>query len=122
MLALHLIAAFAVAAALVLYSVLVFNGRRLQTLEQTRTLFRVAPVGGGLVAAGMVLVFVLGVILALDSDRFDLWDGWIIAAIVLLIATGGIGQRTGAYYMRGRKPPGGPGGGNKAGGAPPPRR
>ena len=40
MLALHLIAAFAVAAALVLYSVLVFSGRRMQTLEETRTLFR----------------------------------------------------------------------------------
>ena len=45
MLALHLIAAFAVAAALVLYSALVFSGRRMQTLEETRTLFRLAPVG-----------------------------------------------------------------------------
>jgi len=114
MLALHLIAAFAVAAALVLYSVLVFSGRRMQTLDETRTLFRIAPVGGVLVAAGMVLVFVLGVILALDSDTFDLWDGWIIAAIVLLIATGGVGQRTGAYYMDVQKLAEEPGGGNEA--------
>jgi protein-S-isoprenylcysteine O-methyltransferase Ste14 len=103
MLALHLIAAFAVAAALVLYSVLVFSGRRMQTLEETRTLFRLAPVGGVLVAAGMVLVFVLGVILALDSDTFDLWDGWIIAAIVLWALATGLGGRTGREYMAGMK-------------------
>ena len=59
MLALHLLAAFAVAAALVLFSVLVFSGRRMTTLEQTRTLFRVAPVGSVLVTAGIGLVFVL---------------------------------------------------------------
>ena len=41
MLALHLISAFAVASALVLFSVLVFSGRRMTTLDQTRTLFRV---------------------------------------------------------------------------------
>jgi hypothetical protein len=98
MLALHLLSAFAVAAALVLYSVLVVSGRRMTTLDQTRTLFRIAPVGGPLIAFGMVLVLVFGVILALDSDTFELWDPWIIIAIVLLIALGGVGQRTGAYY------------------------
>jgi hypothetical protein len=98
MLALHLLAAFAVASALVLFSVLVYSGRRMTTLEQTRTLFRVAPVGNALITAGLVLVLVLGVILSLDSDAFEIWDGWIIAAIVLLIAFGGVGQRSGAYY------------------------
>ena len=39
MLALHLLAAFMVAAALVLFSVLVVAGRRAATLEQTRLLF-----------------------------------------------------------------------------------
>lgn len=98
MLALHLISAFAVAAALVLYSALIVSGRRMTTLEQTRTLFRVAPVGGPLMGVGMVLVLIFGVILAIDSDTFEIWDPWIIIAIVLLIAFGGVGQRTGAYY------------------------
>jgi hypothetical protein len=98
MLALHLISAFAVAAALVLYSVLVVSGRRMTTLEQTRTLFRIAPVGAPLTGAGLVLVLLFGVILAVDSDTFDIWDPWIIVAIVLVIAFGGVGQRTGAYY------------------------
>jgi hypothetical protein len=97
MLALHLLSAFAVGAALVLYSVLVFAGRRM-TLEETRALFRLAPLGTILVVAGAALVLVFGVILALDSDTFELWDGWIIAAIILWAALGAVGQRTGTYY------------------------
>jgi predicted outer membrane lipoprotein len=99
MLGLHLISAFAVASALVLFSILVFSGRRMTTLEQTRTLFRVAPMGNLLITAGLVLVLVFGVILSVDSDRFNIWDAWIIVAILLLIAFGGVGQRSGAYYM-----------------------
>ena len=52
MLALHLLSAFAVGAALVLYSVLVFAGRRMTTLEETRALFRLAPLGTVLIIAG----------------------------------------------------------------------
>jgi hypothetical protein len=97
MLALHLISAFAVASSLVLFSVLVLSGRRMTTLDQTRTLFRVAPVGNLLITAGLGLVLLFGVILAF-SDDFKIWDGWIIAAIVLFAAFGGVGQRSGAYY------------------------
>ena len=98
MLSLHLLAAFAVASALVLYSVLVVSGRRTASFEQTRLLFRVAPVATPLIAAGSVLVLILGVILAIDSDRFEIWNGWVIADIVLWALLGALGQRTGAYY------------------------
>ena len=98
MLAFHLLSAFAAASALVLFSALVFSGRRMTTLEQTRTLFRVAPLGAILISAGIGLVFVFGVILALDSDRFELWDGWVIAGIILWAIFAGVGQRSGAYY------------------------
>jgi len=98
MLALHLLAAFSIAAALVLYSVLVVAGRRMDTLEQTRLLFRMAPVGGPLIGAGIVLVLVLGVVLAIDSAEFQVWDPWVIAAILLWALFGEVGRRTGAYY------------------------
>jgi phosphoglycerol transferase MdoB-like AlkP superfamily enzyme len=114
MLALHLLSAFAVASALVLFSVLVFSGRRMTTLEQTRTLFRVAPVGNVLITAGLGLVLIFGVILALDSDRFNIWDGWVIAAIILFGAFAGVGQRSGAYYTDVQKLAEDPGGGNEA--------
>jgi len=98
MLALHLLAAFAIAAALVLYSVLVFNGRRTQSPDQRRLLFRIAPIGTPLIGGGSVLALILGVILAIDSDQYEIWNGWIIAAIVLWALMGAIGARTGKYY------------------------
>jgi uncharacterized membrane protein len=98
MLALHLIAAFSVAAAFVVFSVIVYAGRRMQTLEETRILFRVAPVGTALVIAGAVGTLVFGIILALDGNGLHIYDGWIIAGIVLWVAVTGVGQRTGAYY------------------------
>ena len=98
MLALHLLAAFAIASALVLYTVLVFNGRRMESPDQTKFLFRIAPIGTPLIGGGSVLALILGVILAIDSDRYEIWNGWIIAAIVLWAVMGAIGQRTGAYY------------------------
>ena len=45
-----------------------------------------------------MLALILGVILAIDSDRYEIWNGWIIAAIVLWALMGAIGQRTGDYY------------------------
>jgi hypothetical protein len=97
-LALHLLAAFSIASALVLFSVVVVAGRRTETLEETRRLFRVARVGGPLIGAGLVLVLLLGIVLAIDSDTFELWDFWVLAAIVLWLLLGFVGQRTGAYY------------------------
>jgi hypothetical protein len=100
MLSLHLIAALAVASALVLYSALVVSGRRMASLEQTRMLFRVAPVATPLIAAGSVLVLIFGVILAINGgpQDFEIWNAWVIIGIVLWALLGAIGQRTGAYY------------------------
>jgi uncharacterized membrane protein len=97
-LALHVLSAFALAAAFVLYAVLVFVGRRATTLDETRLLFRVAPVGGPLSGAGAGLALVFGIVLALKSDEFEIWNGWIIAALVLWAVLAAVGGRTGAYY------------------------
>jgi hypothetical protein len=43
----------------------------------------------------------LGIWLAFALDGYAIWDGWIIAAIVLWAIAGEIGQRTGAAYMQG---------------------
>jgi hypothetical protein len=103
MLALHLLAAFAAAAALVLFSALVFSGRRMTSLEETRLLFRLGGVGGPLVGAGMGLALVFGIILALKSSEFEIWNGWIIAAFVLWALTGATGAGTGTYYTNVQK-------------------
>lgn len=98
MLALHLLAAFAVAAALVLFSVLVVAGRRMETLEQTRVLFRLGPVGNPLIVGGMALTLLLGIVLAIDADTFSIWDGWVLGAIVLWALLFEVGRRSGVYY------------------------
>jgi hypothetical protein len=100
MLALHMLAAFSVASALVLYSVLVVSGRRNATLEHARMLFRVAPIATPLIAAGSVLVLIFGVILAIDGgpQDFKIWNAWVIIGIVLWALLAAVGQRTGAYY------------------------
>lgn len=103
MLSLHILAAFAIAAALVLYTVLVFVGRRADTLDRTRLLFRLAPVGGPLTGVGLGLTLLLGIVLAIDSDEFQLWDPWVIAAILLWALFAEVGRRTGVYYTETQK-------------------
>jgi uncharacterized membrane protein len=61
----------------------------------------IAKVGNVAVAVGGVGTIVLGIFLAFRLDGYAIWDGWIIAAIVLWAIAGGVGQRTGAEYMKG---------------------
>jgi hypothetical protein len=98
MLALHILAAFSIGAALVLYGVMVVSGRRMTTLEETRLLFRIAPIGTPLIGAGMGLALLLGIVLAIDSDEYEVWNGWIIAAVILWVLAGWVGDRSGKYY------------------------
>jgi hypothetical protein len=98
MLAVHLLSAFAIAASLVLFSVLVIAGRRMTTLDQTRALFRMGRIGGPLIGIGMGLVLVVGVVLAIDSDDYQLWDAWVIVGLVLWAIAGFVGGRSGTYY------------------------
>ena len=51
-----------------------------------------------MIGGGSVLVIIFGVILALKSDRFEIWNFWILAGIVLWAVMGDIGRRTGNYY------------------------
>ncbi len=51
----------------------------------------------------MVLVLVLGIVLAIDSDQFQIWDVWVIAAIVLWAILGEVGRRSGEYYTATQK-------------------
>jgi hypothetical protein len=98
MLALHLLAAFAAAASFVLFSALVVAGRRMTTLGETRMLFRLGRIGGPLNGASMGLALVFGIVLALKSAEFEIWNGWIVAAFILWALVSGIGARTGSYY------------------------
>jgi uncharacterized membrane protein len=100
-LAVHVLSAFAYVAGLVLFWVLVVAVRRVDTPEETLRMEPIVKVGNVAVGIGAVGTIVVGVYLAFAVDSYAIWDGWIIAALVLWAVAGGLGQRTGVAYMQG---------------------
>ena len=100
-LALHVLAAFAYVGGMVLFWVLVVAVRRVDTPGATLRMEPIVKVGNVAVGIGAVGTIVIGIYLAFAVDSYAIWDGWIIAAIVLWAISGALGQRTGAAYMQG---------------------
>ena len=99
--ALHVLSAFAYVAALVVFWVLIVAVRRAGTPGETIRMEPIVKVGNGAVAIGAGGTLIFGVWLAFSYGGYDIWDPWIIIALVLWAVSGGIGQRTGAAYNAG---------------------
>ena len=80
---------------------LVVAVRTTDTAEGTVRLGPSVMVGNAAVGIGAGGTIIFGIWLALSVGNYDLWDGWIIAAIVLWVIAAVLGQRTGMEYMRG---------------------
>jgi uncharacterized membrane protein len=90
---LHVLAAFLLGAAIVVYSAFVLGS------PVNRPTRLVAEIIWGVGGLGTL---VLGIWLALNRPEYEIWDGWIIAALVLwVLATG-----SGARASRGVQPAG----------------
>jgi hypothetical protein len=63
----------------------------------------IVKVGNASVGIGATGTIVLGIVLAFSYGGYDIWDAWIIAAIVLWFAAAATGSRTGSAYMQGMK-------------------
>jgi uncharacterized membrane protein len=100
-LALHVLSAFAYTAGIVLFWVLIVAVRKIDTPDATIRMEPVVKVGNAAVGVGAVGAIVLGIYLAFALDGYAIWDGWIIAALVLWALAGATGQRTGVAYMEG---------------------
>jgi uncharacterized membrane protein len=100
-LALHVLSAFAYVAGIVLFWVLVVAVRQMDSPQETIRLEPIVKVGNAAVGVGAGGTIVLGIWLAFSYGNYDIWDGWIIAAIVLWFAAAETGRRTGAAYMEG---------------------
>jgi hypothetical protein len=100
-LAVHVLSAFAFVSAIVLFWVLIVAVRRIDTPEETLRMEPIVKVGNVAVAIGAVGTIVVGIYLAFAVGNYAIWDGWIVAALVLWAVAGGLGQRTGAAYMQG---------------------
>jgi hypothetical protein len=103
MLALHVLSAFSLVAGLILFWVLVVVVRRIDTPAETLRLGPITKVGNATVGAGMGGTIVLGIWLAFSVGGYDIWDGWILAALVLWLVAAELGRRTGAAYEQGPK-------------------
>lgn len=100
-LALHVLSAFAVVGALVLFWILIVAVRRTDLPDVTAGMSPIAKVGSATIGVGMGGTIVFGIWLALSFGNYDLWDGWIIGALVLWLVLAEFGRRSGAEYNRG---------------------
>ena len=97
----HVLSAFAYVAGFVVFWVLIVAVRRTDTPAETMRMEPIVKVGGAATGIGAVGTIVVGIYLAFAVDGYAIWDGWIIAAIVLWAVSGALGQRTGAAYQQG---------------------
>ena len=100
-LALHVLSAFAYVGGVVLFWILVVAVRRVDLPEATVRMEPIVKVGNAAVGVGAGGTIVLGIWLAISLDAYQVWDGWVIAAIVLWAISLATGQRTGVAYMQG---------------------
>jgi hypothetical protein len=81
---LHVIAAIALVATVVIFSAFVLGAARDS---------RVLTVANVLWAVGALGTLVLGIWLALYVDGYEVWDGWVVGAIVLWAIATELGRR-----------------------------
>jgi len=81
---LHLLSAAMLFVAVVVNSAQVLGAR----LELS-----VVKVSTVLLGIGLIGTLVFGIWLAIDIDGYEVWDVWVLIAIVLWLATGGISER-----------------------------
>jgi uncharacterized membrane protein len=99
MLALHVLSAFSLVSGMILFWVLIVVGRRIDTPGDTLRLGPVAKVGNATVGIGLGGTIILGIYLAFAVDGYAIWDGWILAALILWFVGTALGRRTGAAFM-----------------------
>ena len=81
--ALHLLFAATLVGSLVMTWIVVVAMYSVDTAAATLSLSRVGMVGSALTVVGLLGAIGFGIWLAILRDDFEVWDGWVIAAIVL---------------------------------------
>jgi hypothetical protein len=98
MLALHVLSAFAVVAGLIVFWVVIVAARRTDTPEGTLRMGPLTRVADAAIGIGMGGTILLGIWLAFSVGGYDIWNGWIVAAIVLWLIAAELGRRTSKAY------------------------
>ena len=97
-LALHLLAAFALIAAEVAFTSMIVSLWKTDSTRRVTSFMLLSRVATVLVIAGTVATIVFGVWLSISKDPYDPWDLWVIIAIVLWVVSSGLGQQAGNAY------------------------
>ncbi len=97
-LSLHVLSAFALVGAMVIFWIMIVALWGTDSTSRVASLMRVSKVGSILVAVGSLGTIVFGVWLAISVDAYEIWDGWVIAAIVLWALAVELGRRGGKLY------------------------
>ena len=100
LLSLHVLAAFSLVAAYVLYGVMIAWSWRRETPAEMLRLTGISRTGNVLMWIGSIGTLGLGIWLALDVDAYSILDGWILGAIVLWALAMETGRRSGTLYAR----------------------
>ncbi len=100
---LHVLSAFSLVAGVILNTCVIVVSRNAFRPSDAGRSLRLMRAGDVLSGIGAVGTLVFGVWLAIEVDGYELWDGWIIAALVLWAVSGGFGDRAAKHYARARK-------------------
>lgn len=96
----HVLAAFALMAALVIFWCMIVATLRTSQPSAILAYLRVALPATVLVIAGAVGTLIFGIWLAIYLDDYELWDPWILASLVLWVVANETGRRGGKRYER----------------------
>ena len=97
-LALHLLSAFALIAAEVIFGAMIVTLWREASTLRVDSFYRVSQIATWLVQAGSAGTLIFGLWLSISEDPYEPWNGWIIAAFVLWAITVGTGAVAGKQY------------------------
>jgi len=97
-LSLHVLSAFALVGAMVIFWIMIVALWNTDSTTRVASLMTVSRVGTVMIAAGSIGTIVFGIWLAISLDAFQVWDGWVIAAIVLWAIAAEVGRRAGEGY------------------------
>ena len=103
LLSLHVLTAFALVAALAVFWIIGVVARNVDRPVESLRYFRVARPANVLMIVGTLGTLVFGIWLAIERDEYQVWDGWILAALVLWAISAETGRRGGIPYVEARK-------------------
>jgi hypothetical protein len=95
---LHVLGAFIAVGALTALWALILGTRGTAPLLDPPSALTFGRVAGILVGVGMMAALVFGIWLAIDLDAYQLWDGWILASLVLWAIGGWAGGQAGKAF------------------------